>query len=293
MKIKDIIKQAIDIHFHIGPEIIPRKYTVSQLIDAENATLGGCVLKNHFFATSAFIKENNKSKINLFGGIVLNNVVGGLNSDAIYAASLILEKPMMVWFPTINAEEFLKNSEYEIPPEWVQRKDFIAQKANDVKPVVVTKNNKVTREVISVLKMIKKCNAVLATGHIAWKESSLVVNEALKLGIKNIVITHPIYQRISMPITIQKDLAKKGCFMEQSYSMYAIDKISIKEIASQIREVGTQSVILSSDMGQLFSPPPSVALKKFAELLEKERFSEKELFEMLVKNPRKLLGIDK
>lgn len=293
MKLKDIIKQAIDIHLHIGPEIIPRKYTVRKFVNEESGKIGGAVLKNHFYPTQPFINEVKETRgLKISGSIVLNNSVEGLNPEVIYASSLLSDKPIVVWFPTINAENFLKRSEFEIAPEWVNRKDFLARKAKDIKPVIVVKNKRLTKSVITVLQMIKRCNAILATGHISWKESVLLANKAISMGVKKIVITHPIYQRIRMPIGIQKELAKKGCFIEQSFSMYSIDKIPIKTIARQIKEVGSKFVILSSDVGQTFSPPPSVALNRFGLLLKKEGINENDLYTMMVINPKKLLSIE-
>lgn len=287
-KLINIIKQAIDIHVHIGPEIIPRKYTVSSLIRTEQGKIGGFVLKNHFYPTVPFVNEvKNMNGLKVFGSIVLNNAVGGLNAEAIYASTLISKLPIIVWFPTINAENFLRKSEFEIAPEWVQDDTFNTRKANDVESIRLTKKN-----VVEVLRIIKDCNATLATGHISWQESVRVVELAEKIGVKNIVITHPIYQKIAMPISIQKKLAKKGCFMEQSYSMCSIDKIPIQKIAEQIKSVGYRNVILSSDMGQTFSPPPSQALYQFSTLLQKEGVDIKNLYQMLVINPKKLMKID-
>ena len=121
----------------------------------------------------------------------MNNSVGGLNSESILAASYLSDYSLFVWFPTINAENFLKKSTYEIAPEWVNKKGFIARKSDQVEPVILYKN-----KVIKILKMIKKCNAVLATGHISWQESMKLVKKALQIGVRKIVITHPIYQRI-------------------------------------------------------------------------------------------------
>ncbi|RJQ37472.1 hypothetical protein C4559_03580 [Candidatus Microgenomates bacterium] len=290
--LKDIIKQAIDIHFHIGPEIIPRKFTVDSLIKAEKGKIGGFVLKNHFYPTNPFIKGIDAKGLKLFGSIVLNNSIGGLNRQAIYSACIISDNPIFVWFPTINAENFLRKNEFEIAPEWVNQKGFKARKAQNIKPVLILENNTLTKEAVNTLKMIKKCEAILATGHISWKESEKLVEQAIKLSIKSIVITHPIYQSINMPIEIQKILAKKGCFIEQSFSMYSIDKIPMEKIAEQIEKVGYKSIILSSDVGQKFSPSASEALLEFATLLKKEGITNKELFEMLVNNPKRLLGID-
>lgn len=293
MIIRNIIKQAIDIHLHVGPEVIPRKYTTESFVAAEAGKIRGAVLKNHFYPTQPFINEvEDRKGMQLFGGIVLNNAVGGMNPEVIYASYLLSKKPIMVWFPTINAENFLKKSEFEIAPEWVNKKGFSGRKAKYVNPVKIMNGKVLTKEAIEILRMIKKCNAVLATGHISWEESMLVVSEAIKIGINKIVITHPIYQRINMPIDVQKKLAKKGCFIEQSYSMYAIDKIPIAKIAGQIKEVGSGNVILSSDVGQTFSPSPSEALYMFSQLLKKEGITNNELFTMLVTNPKKLLSID-
>jgi hypothetical protein len=291
--LKNIIKRAIDTHMHIGPEPIPRKYTAQELVREEKGKIAGFVLKNHFYQTSSFIKEVKNTKgIKLFGGIVLNNSVGGLNPKAICTASSLTNRPLMVWFPTIDAENFLLQSKYEIAPEWINNNNFQARKAKNVKPVMVTRNKRLTKETVIVLETIKKCNCVLATGHIGWQESMLLINKALSLGINKIVITHPIYQRINMSIAIQKILAKKGCFIEVPYSMYSIDKISIDKIVKQIKAIGSKYIIISSDMGQSFSLSPSQALFKFANLLKKRGITNKELNIMIVSNPRKLLNID-
>lgn len=288
MTIKQIIKQAIDIHVHIGPEIIPRKYTVAELVKTEKDKLGGAVLKNHFYPSSPLIKETTSDSLKLFGGVVLNNFVGGLNPEAIYSASLLSDNPIMVWFPTLNAKNFLDKSDFEIAPEWVNNKNFKGRSSREVKPVVIEEP-----QLSLVLKTIEETGAVLATGHLSWQESVELVNKAREIGIKKIVVTHPIYQRINMPIDIQKQLASEGVFIEQSYSMYSIDKISIDAIASQIKAIGAQSVILSSDVGQPFSLSPSQALTNFAQLLNNEGLTKKQLYQMLVTNPKKLLGIDK
>lgn len=289
-KIEEIIKQTIDIHYHVGPEIIPRKFDVEQLIEKEEGKIGGFVLKNHFYPTRTMAINPKNSKMKLFGGIVLNNFVGGLNPEAVYASALLDPSPIMVWFPTINAENFLKKSEYEIAPEWIRSNSFSARKTKNINAVRIAEDRALTQKTLDVLKMIKQCNAILATGHISWEESKMLTKKARRMGIQ-VVTTHPIYQRINMPVKIQKELAEKGCFIEQSYSMYSIDKIPIKKIAQQITIVGSKSVILSSDMGQSFSPPASVALKRFCKLLMKEGVELDELYTMLVTNPKKLLGI--
>ena len=291
-KLQKIIKNAIDLHVHIGPEIIPRKYSVEKLRESEQGKIRGMVLKNHFYPTTPLSYAAKNQGIKLFGSIVLNNFVGGLNPDAVYAASLLQKEPLIVWFPTINAKQFLTNSKYEIPPEWVNNPLLKFRKAKSIRSItILDSHNTITQETLDVLKMIKTTNSILATGHISWQESAILVKKALQLGITKIIITHPIYQRINMPISIQKNLARKGAKIEMCYSMYSIDKISIKKIAVQIKQIGANNCILTSDVGQKFSPSPSQALYRFASKLNRLGISLQELKKMLVDNPKKLLEL--
>ena len=292
-KIKQIIKSAIDLHFHIGPEIIPRKYNdIQKLIKNQKGKIAGMALKNHFYPTSLFINQfSDFNDFTLIGSIVLNNFVGGFNPEAVYAASIISKSPIIVWFPTIDADNFLSKSKFEIPWEWVKKKDFQARRSKTIKGIsVFDKKRQLTKESISVLKMIKKTSSILATGHISWQESKKLVETALAIGVKKIIITHPIYQRINMPIKTQKYLASLGCFIETCYSMYSIDKISIKKITNQIREIGEDKMIITSDVGQNFSENPNLALEKFARLLIGERIGINQLKKMLIDNPNQIIN---
>lgn len=291
--INQIIKSSIDLHYHIGPEIIPRKFdNVISLIKNQNNKIRGVALKNHFYSTVPFIEEVKKNNnLILIGSVVLNNFIGGLNPEAIYAASLINRAPIIVWFPTINAKNFLEKTKYEIAKEWIQQKDFKARLSKDVKGIYIfDKKGNLNKKTFEVLKAIKKTNSILATGHISWQESKKLVKEALSIGIRRIIITHPIYQKINMSVDDQIYLAKKGCYIESCYSMYSIDKIPIDRIAFQIKKVGPDRIILSSDVGQKFSPLSSQALFYFAKLLLKEGITLDMLYRMLVKNTHKIVN---
>lgn len=288
MTLEKIITQAIDLHVHIGPEIIPRKFTAQSLATTEEGRLAGAVAKNHSYPTAGMFDTNTIDGFELYGSIVLNNSVGGLNSEAVYAASLASRRPLVVWLPTINSEQFLLKNKYEIAPEWVEDKGLTLKASQDVSPVRVTSNGQLLPETKQVIDMIAQVGGVLATGHIASEESLLVAQYARQNDIP-VIITHPIYQHIAMPIDVQKKLAKQGCFLEQPYSMYSMDGISIKAITDQIKAVGPESVVLSSDVGQIFSPSPSEALLQYAKLLVKEGIPLQWIQTMMVDNPRKIL----
>jgi hypothetical protein len=294
MDYKEILKQSIDLHVHVGPEIIPRKFTLPELLEYEKGNLKGIGIKNHFFPTVAMnsiVGTNNAPFV--INSIVLNRYVGGFNPDAIRATAALSENPIIVWFPTLHTEKFLNSQKFEIPEEWIEskmRKKIKLRPTKDIKPLFIfDKGGEISQEVETVLQTIKECNAILATGHLQWEEVQALVKVAVeKIGIKKIILTHPIYQKIDMPIEVQKELVELGAVVEHCYSMYSIDDIPIQKIVQQIREVGAKNCIISSDVGQIFSKSPSEALADFMFLLEKAGITERETTMMMVDNPAKL-----
>jgi hypothetical protein len=283
--------ELIDVHFHTGPEIIPRKFNVEEFAEKESGKLRGAVLKNHMYSTQAMIDSLDTEEIELFGAVALNRFTGGMNSDTVRASAEISDKPLTVWFPTLDAENFLEKKEYEIPPEWTE--GAYSRKADDVEPVKVSENGELTDETIEVIEAIAETGSVLATGHISWQEAKKVTEKALELGVEKIVLTHPIYGPIDMPVEVQKELAEnEEVYVEELYAMNRIDGIPVEEIAGQIREVGPENVVLGSDMGQIGKPSSREALKIFAEALIDEGFTEKEIRTMTVENPAEVLDLE-
>ncbi|RJP55716.1 MAG: hypothetical protein C4549_07800 [Deltaproteobacteria bacterium] len=299
-EIDKIIQRSYDLHFHIGPDILPRKYNVRELIQQEQGKIAGIVLKSHSFPTITGIiaSGEGKSALKLFGSVTMNYFMGGFNPSAIYASSTMSKNfPIIVWFPTIHAENHLRHnySNYEIPPEWVKDPEFKPRIKTELKAVRVTDwNNSLFDKCVRVLKMIKKMGCIMATGHLSWEETEILATEALKENIK-VIITHPNQKDIAMPLRTQKDLAKKGAYIEHCYVMYLDrdnkDDYPLDEMADKINEVGADQCILSSDAGQMGNPGPSESLKEFVKLLLKEGITRSQFEKMLIKNPETILGI--
>lgn len=298
-EIRELLARSYDMHFHIGPDILPRKYNAEELIKEEEGKIAGVALKAHSFPTITAInaaKKNVDGSIKLFGSLTLNYFMGGFNSSAIYASAVMSKKyPIIVWFPTVHAENHLRKnkSKYEFPPEWVKEPSFIARKKTELKAIKVTDwNNRLFEKCERVLRMIKKMDCVLATGHVSWKESEVLASEALNMGIK-VIITHPMQRDIKMPLKVQKKLADKGAFIEYCYIMY-LDRdhhedYPPEEQARCIREIGPEKVILASDGGQLRNPAPSVCLHDYIKLLQPHGLERKDFQQMLVNNPKAVL----
>jgi hypothetical protein len=296
---RKLIRDSFDLHFHIGPDILPRKYTVEDFIREEEGKISGVALTSHSFPTIALINAvKKKTDLTLIGSVTLNYFMGGFNESAIYASSVMSkEHPIIVWFPTIHAENHLiqNKSEYEIPPEWVRDPNFKPRMKYDLRAIKLTDwAGKLIRKAENCLKMIEQMNCIVATGHISCKEAQKLAEEALGRGIKTI-ITHPMQRDIAMPLEKQVELAGKGAYIEYCYIMY-MDRDNpgdypLDEQVKAIREIGPEHVVLTSDAGQVRNPGSSQSLMEYVKLLQQHGLEKKDFKQMLIENPRKILGV--
>ena len=80
--VRGLLQGAFDTHIHSSPDVLPRKFDDLDLIKrAVDAGMSGFVLKSHYICTAdrATLLRQLFPGVRVFGGIVLNNSVGGLN----------------------------------------------------------------------------------------------------------------------------------------------------------------------------------------------------------------------
>src|SRR4029079_7473244 len=159
------IQGAIDFHVHSAPDVFGRSVT-----DIEAATLAkrmglrGIVLKNHVTSTAdrAAIVREVVPGIEVFGGIVLNMAVGGVNPQAVeWMARMSGRYGKVVWLPTIDADQHLKT--FHEPGAGLK----------------VAVDGHVTAEAEAVLKIIAREKLVLCTGHVSPAEVLAVTRRAI------------------------------------------------------------------------------------------------------------------
>ncbi|MFQ5875682.1 MAG: DUF6282 family protein, partial [Dehalococcoidia bacterium] len=302
-KIRELVREAYDLHLHVGPDILPRRYNVRNLIQEEEGKIAGVALKSHSFPTIsaiADVKQQREDGLKLIGSITLNYFMGGFNPSAIYASTVMSrEFPLIVWFPTVHAWNHLKHnySEYEIPPEWVKDPLFRPRRKTELKAIRVSDdiNNRLFEKCTKVLNMVRRLDCIIATGHLSWPEAEALTIEALDMGCK-VILTHPMQKDIDMPLEVQIRLARLGAMVEFCYIMY-LDRDDPQDypldlMAKYINEIGARHCILSSDAGQRHNPGPSESLRAFAGLLCKEGIALEQLEIMMVRNPRYLIGLE-
>ncbi|MGN1166953.1 MAG: DUF6282 family protein [Lachnospiraceae bacterium] len=284
-----LIKGAIDFHVHTAPDILSRKYTDIQLAEeCRKAGMSGFVSKCHQGDTSARASAVTElfPDLKVFGGIVLNHAVGGLNEEAVYACGEMGGK--IVWFPTVDA---YNDADYK-------RLHFVEhlggenkQSGHRGKIHIINENHELIKEVYLILEQIKEQEMILATGHLSPIESLILLRIASKMGIRKMIVNH-----ISFPITrasleLQKEYVNCGAMLEHCYYTPYYGLGSWEEILASIKRTGVEHIVLSTDLGQKKSPDPAEGMRSFVRKLYESGISEEEIRQMIVANPRELLGI--
>lgn len=291
----------IDMHVHVGPEFLKRRYNVLRLA-LELASFNiGAVIKNHFVLTTGLAAMvRSLGYTNIWGSITLNQGVGGLNPEALRAAissnktNSSAEDPdnirFVVWMPTIHALAHLEKIGYDIDPLWGASVKY-CKKKHEVTPItVLDKNGSLKKEAIEILEIIRDEDLILATGHLGVDETFKLVEEAITRGVKRIVVTHPSYPPTNMSVHDQKNLARKnGVYIEQAYADFLIYRIDLRNCLDSIREVGYEKTILTSDLGQFNQTSVINGLCRFINALIEMGLTTNEIKKMTSENPTRLL----
>jgi hypothetical protein len=265
---------VIDVHAHADPDGTARSIDAIDLARlAKSRGMRGMVLKNHYEPTAslAYLVRKEVPGIEVFGGISLDLTVGGVNPAAVeWMTKVKGGYGRVVWMPTFDSEHQVTSSKEQRP--------FAS----------VAKGGKLLPEVERVISIIAKNRLVLATGHSSPAESLLLIREAKRQGVEGIVVTHAMNRLVGMSIPQMKEAAKLGAYIE---FVRVPPGPAVQEHAKALREVGPESCILSSDLGQATNPLHPDGLLALFQELKKYGVTDAEIDRMAKVNPARLLGL--
>ena len=271
------LEGVIDLHVHADPAASSRgRRSVNVFEAAELARRHGMramVIKNHYTETAsqAYLVSQIVPGIEVYGGIVLNRAVGGINPVAVEnMATITGGLGRIVWLPTFDSEN----------------------NAPDGDNVPITGNGALLPEVDAVLEVMGRYDLALATGHVAPEEGLLAIRAARAAGIDRIIVTHPASGAVGMSLELQKEAASLGALLEYTILSVMGGRGSLDDFATQIREVGPENVVITSDLGQSGNPSHADGMRTIIRQLQAAGFSEAEVDLMIERNPARLLGID-
>lgn len=287
----ELLRGAIDMHAHTHPALFRRP-----LDDADLAKLAidygmrGFVIKDHDSLTTGRAYHVGKlyPEVELFGAIVLNRSVGGLNPHVVQAA--IHHGARVIWMPSNHSKyhaEYFNMSDY--PQLGRPRKQLpgpgvtILDDAGQIKP-----------EALQILDLVAEADVCIATGHLRLEETRILQEEALKRGVRKFLVTHVNWALTRYDLDIQRELLGKGAYLEYvaiscvSPTFYEQNPI---ELADWIKALDGERLILSSDLGQYSAAPHPEGLRMIVATLLDYGVSPDMLRSMTQANPAALLGL--
>jgi hypothetical protein len=301
---QDLLHGTIEMHVHSAPDIVPRKSDDIALVKAAaEAGMGGILIKSHLGSTveRAILLQQVVSNISVFGGVVLNHPVGGLNPNAVEVFLQMGAKE--VWMPTFSAQAMLDERRSQNQAEKNETSERTWKGENwpwakgGLGISILDQRGKLRQEVWQILEIIAASEAILGTGHISIPETHALIDAAQELKVKRLLITHPEYMA-AMTLDDQIALAKRGVFFERCYicaspvSQFLGPDVSFELLVENIRAVGIESNVLATDFGQPANDHPVKGMRDFLGRLQEAGFRESELETMAIKTPRALLNLN-
>ncbi|HET7768881.1 MAG TPA: DUF6282 family protein [Chloroflexota bacterium] len=270
---------VVDLHLHTAPDV--RQRSLDDLEAARAALahrMGGVLLKNHHAPTAAraAVARLAVRGAPVYGGVVLNEFVGGLNPAAVAAS--VQMGGRAVWLPTFSAQNHRR----------VERlgDDGIALRDSAGKPLPA---------LVRVLELAAEHDLLLSTGHVSADEVLAVVPLARRIGVKKILVQHAEHSVVALTHDQQRALADQGAFIERCYGNPrpgggTHELMHDRNLAS-IHAVGAASTVLSSDLGQPENPSWPDGFAASLDRLLEAGVSAAELDVMCRQNPARLLGL--
>ncbi len=307
------LKGAIDMHAHQDPDSFGPSYgQAARSIDAldlytraKASGMRGFIIKGHLDQTAglAYYVRKLHPDMEIFGGMGSNLTTGTkVNPWAItHMAEIKGGWGRIVWMPSWDSE----NSIHRLPrrpPAYVAVAQCKGLPFWINYPKPCPDGGELLPEVKEALEVIAKAKTrdsngdlILATGHNSPPEVKLMVKEAVRVGVKHIIITHPLLDIVDMTAAEIKETVAMGPEIYAEFTSGFGNPNARPEVVKRyvegIRAAGVERSFVSSDTGQLNSNWQPDALANAAKALRANGFTERELDLLFKINPAKILGI--
>lgn len=306
-KVDEILKGVIDVHVHgapLGAWLAGRPSMVQTCIKASEAGMKALVFKDHNTMTNncalviqEFLDEMKKAKeeegevfepVQVFGGIVLNSTVGGMNPKAVETA-LGYGACKEVWLPSLDAAH--------------QRAAMGLEGGT-----LVAEGGEPTPEMKKILDVIADFNknsdgdrCSLSACHVSNEEKFVVLDYIKKKGMDVDVMIDHVTQELTIATPEEaKELIDKGAYLQFAECscvpwpgmqdwIIAFD-YSMNLIKELIKEKGPGQLVLITDAGQPGNEPVA-GWKMFIKTLLAQGITEAEINVMAKEVPAKILGL--
>ena len=266
---------VIDLHVHAGPDVRPRKLDAVALARAAKAAgMRALLLKSHHTITAdlAQVVEGVVGGIRVFGGVTLNEPVGGLNPEAVRAAIALGAKE--IFMPTHSAAS---QRRHDGKAGGITILDDAGRLRNEVKPI---------------LALVAEADVILGTCHLSPDEILVLVREARRAGVRKVLVNHPELNSLAIPLAMQKAMASEGAFFERMH-LHGNSATDLPGLTAMTRAVGVERTVLVTDLGAaVYDVDPVQGMREFLQQMATQGFDQVEIDLMARQTPARLLGLD-
>ena len=317
----EILKGAIDIHVHAGPHLpsSPRRVDPFEAAtQARDAGMRAIVYMDVFNWSNgtAWLVSRMVEGIDVFGGIILNTVFGGMNPRAVKTALYFGAGAKFVSFGAHSTYYQASREGHLVDGKFKSLSDIFPKfKEEELSRCIRIPEDKPTKELDEILSLIADHPHVyLNTGHVSNQEAFRLIELARQYGIGKVLVASSVTKNMS--IEEQQRVAETGAYLEHTLAAFthttpipkthyyvereyiSIDEGmegephgGVKQVAEEIETVGAEHYILSTDLGVYTLPTPVEGLREFIACMLDLGISEKDLRIMTASNPAKLLGL--
>jgi hypothetical protein len=289
-----VIRGAIDVHVHAGPDVIARRLDDVDLArEFRDHGLGGFVLKSHYVPTPerAVAVGRAVPGVTVAGSVTLNHSVGGLNPAALEVAARLGAR--VAWMPTVDAaNEWVNRPTGAPPPAWGAFHDQLRARRGYPAPIsLLDERGRLVDPAAECLEVVAAYGMVLASGHVGHDEIFALVAAARQQGVTRVIVTHAEFTSVNLSAEDQVELARRGAAIEHCYTTAYTAKTTWETVFANLHATGPGAAIVSTDLGQAANPPVADGLADFADRLLQAGFSPDDVRQMAVVNPANLLGV--
>ncbi len=271
------LQGLVELHVHTAPDV--RRRSCDDLgIAREALRLGAAavVLKSHHVPTvdRAWLARQAVPGAPIFGGVALNDPVGGLNPAAVETALRLGAR--IIWLPTLSARQH-------------------RQREGRPGGVVVVDGGRVVPAAEEIFRQVAAAGVILATGHQSAEEVRAIAMAAWAAGVRKILVNHPEHRVVGMDLAAQRALrAEVPVYFERCYAQpgetggaYVVNaEVNLRAIEA----LGPESTVLASDAGQVENPPWAECWERAIAHLLAHGVPEADIRRMAMENPGRLLG---
>ncbi|KDN76898.1 hypothetical protein DF19_14265 [Streptomyces olindensis] len=284
---RELARRVVDVHYHAGPDLYRRRLTTGGAGRAYAEIDGWVVIKSHLGCTAASAWEARQEGLPVSGTVVLNDLAGGVHprvvEQAVYTHGEDSPARLVVHLPTLVGPAHASR---------LRRQPFHPRLDPDRwrGARVTDDSGRLRRPVREVLRAARDLPVVLATGHCDREETLRVVEEAARLELPRLLLTHPTHPMTGLTLDDLARLADvPGVHVEITALTLLLGHRDARHLGDVVR--AHPRVVFSSDLGQPDQPDPAAWLTTSERWFREADLTPQQVRAVTALNPAALLAL--